>query len=167
MYSLNIEAIAVVKNTCMYYIFLKEYKKCLYMHFQQQVQVIGKLTCFLSCSRNWNFLGDVEISWSLCKALVFPGGSDSKVCLQCRRRGFDPSVKKIPWRRKWLPTPVFLLGEFRGQKSLGGYSLWGCKELDMTKGLTLSLRNLNQIITGLTPGLWTKLFLLQGTLLPV
>ena len=38
--------------------------------------------------------------------LGFPGGSDGKVCLQCRRRGFDPWVK-IPWRRKWKPTPLF------------------------------------------------------------
>ena len=35
---------------------------------------------------------------------------------------------KIPWRRKWQPTPVFLTGEFYGQRSLVGYSLWSCKE---------------------------------------
>ena len=39
--------------------------------------------------------------------------------------GFDPSVGKIPWRRKWQPTPVFLPGESYGQRSLGGYSSWG------------------------------------------
>ena len=37
---------------------------------------------------------------------------------QCRRHGFDPWVGKIPWRRKWQPTPVFLPGKFSGQKSL-------------------------------------------------
>ena len=37
------------------------------------------------------------------------------------RHGFDPWVKKIPWRRKWQPTPIFFLGEFHGQKSLVGY----------------------------------------------
>ena len=36
------------------------------------------------------------------------------------------------WRRKWQPTPVFLPGESHGLRSLGGYSLWGCKELDIT-----------------------------------
>ena len=41
-------------------------------------------------------------------------------------------------RRKWQPTPVFLLGEFHGQKSLVGYSPWGHKESDMTEWLTLS-----------------------------
>ena len=38
---------------------------------------------------------------------------------------FDPWVRKIPWRREWLPTPLFLPGEFHGQKSLAGYSPWG------------------------------------------
>ena len=33
------------------------------------------------------------------------------VCLECRRPGFNPWVRKIPWRRKWQPTPVFLPGE--------------------------------------------------------
>ena len=42
-----------------------------------------------------------------------------KNLLQCRRPEFDPWVGKIPWRRKCLPTPVFLLGEFHGQRSLG------------------------------------------------
>ena len=40
----------------------------------------------------------------------------------------DPWVGKIPWRRKWLPTPVFLPGEFYRQKSLAGNSPWGCKD---------------------------------------
>ena len=45
--------------------------------------------------------------------------------LQCRRPGFDPWVGKITWRREWLPTPVFLPGEFQGQRSLVSYSPWG------------------------------------------
>ena len=42
---------------------------------------------------------------------------------------------KIPWRRKWQPTPVFLSGESHGRKSLVGYSTWGHKESDMTERL--------------------------------
>ena len=53
--------------------------------------------------------------------------------LQCGRPGFDPWVGKIPWGRKWQPTPVFLSGEFHGQRSLVSYSPWGCKESDMTE----------------------------------
>ena len=52
-----------------------------------------------------------------------------------RRLRFDPWVGKIPWRRKWQPTPVFLLGKFHGQRSLAGYSPWGCKESDTTEQL--------------------------------
>jgi len=46
--------------------------------------------------------------------------------------GFDPWVEKIPWRRKWQLTPVFLPGKFYGQGSLAGYSPWGRQELDTT-----------------------------------
>ena len=45
-------------------------------------------------------------------------------------------VRKIPWRREWLPTPVFLPGECQGQRSLMGYSQWRHKESDMTECLT-------------------------------
>ena len=45
-------------------------------------------------------------------------------------------VRKILWIREWLPTPVFLLGDFHTQRSLVGYSSWGHKELDMTERLT-------------------------------
>ena len=55
-----------------------------------------------------------------------------RTCQHCRRSGFNPWVRKILWRREWLPTPVFLPGEFQGQKSLVGYSPWDCKESDMT-----------------------------------
>ena len=45
--------------------------------------------------------------------------------MQCRRPGLDFWVGKIPWRRAWQLTPVFLPGESHGQRSLVGYSLWG------------------------------------------
>ena len=56
----------------------------------------------------------------------FPRGTSGKepTC-QCKRRkshGFDPLVGKIPWRRAWQPTPVFLPGESDVQKTLVGYS---------------------------------------------
>jgi len=38
-----------------------------------------------------------------------------------------------PWRRDWVPTPVFLPGEFRGKRSLASYSPWGNTESDTTK----------------------------------
>jgi len=56
---------------------------------------------------------------------------------QCR---FNSWILKIPWRRKWQPSPVFLPGKFHGQRSLVGYSSWNCKELDTTKHSTTLLR---------------------------
>ena len=50
---------------------------------------------------------------------------------------FEPWVRKIPWRRKWQPTPVLLPEEFHAQ-SLAGYSPGDWKELDTAKELTLS-----------------------------
>ena len=56
----------------------------------------------------------------------FPGDSSGKeFTCQCRKRrrlGFNPWVRKIPWNRKWYPTPVFLPGQLHGQRSLMGYS---------------------------------------------
>ena len=48
-------------------------------------------------------------------------------------------VGKIPWRKEWQPTPVFLPGESRGQRNLVGYGPWGPKESGTTERLTLSL----------------------------
>ena len=58
--------------------------------------------------------------------------------LQSRRPGFHPWVGKTPWRRKWQPTPVLLLGESHGQRSLEGYSPWSCQESDGTEHTCLS-----------------------------
>ena len=50
------------------------------------------------------------------------------LCPQCGRPGFDPWVRKIPWRRKWQPTPILLPRKFNGWRSLVGYSPWSLKE---------------------------------------
>ena len=66
-----------------------------------------------------------------------PGGATGKEstchCKRCKRHRFDPWVGKIPWRRTWQPTPLFLPGESHGQRSLVGYSLWGHRESDTTE----------------------------------
>jgi len=58
---------------------------------------------------------------------------DSCKCRRLRRHWFDPRVKKILWRKKRQPTPVFLLGKSYGQRSLAGYSPGNHKELDTTE----------------------------------
>ena len=71
----------------------------------------------------------------------------SRTCLQCRRPRFNPWVGKIPWRREWPPTPVFLPGEPHGQRSLSSYSPRGHKKSDMTA---------TNIHTGSIPGQGTR-----------
>ena len=60
-------------------------------------------------------------------------------CRRCKRHEFDPQVEKIPWRRKWQPTPAFLPEKSHGQRSLAGYSPCGHKESDTTEQLTIHL----------------------------
>ena len=62
---------------------------------------------------------------------------------------FDPWVRKIPWTRKWQPTPVCLPGDSHGQRSLEGYSPWGCKESDMTEWLSLWASLVAQLVNNL------------------
>ena len=65
----------------------------------------------------------------------FAGGSEVKVSARSAGDPDDSWVRKIPWRRKWQPTLVFLPGESHGWRSLAGYSLQGHKESDMTEWL--------------------------------
>ena len=72
----------------------------------------------------------------------FPGGSDGK---ESACNAGDPSSipgsRRFPWRREWQPTPVFLHGEFHGQRILAGYSQWDRKEPDTTEPNMLSKIN--------------------------
>ena len=75
----------------------------------------------------------LESSW-LTELLGSSAGKESTCqCRRCKRCGFNPWVRMIPWRRKWQPTPVFLPGKFHRQRSLAGYSPWLCKESDTTE----------------------------------
>ena len=64
----------------------------------------------------------------------FPGGSVHSTCHERYSEGrFNHQVRKIPWRRAWQPTPVFLPEESQGWRSLEGYNPWGRKESDTTE----------------------------------
>ena len=70
------------------------------------------------------------------QTLGFPGDSDGKgSACNAGRPEFDHWVRKIPWKREWHPTPLFLPGEFHGQRRLAVYSPWDCKESDTTEWL--------------------------------
>ena len=49
-------------------------------------------------------------------------------------------IRKIPWRRKWQPAPIFLPGESHGQRKLVDFSPWDHKESDMTECAHMSAR---------------------------
>ena len=93
-------------------------------------------------ARHCNFIvvaGCKELK-RMCIQKHFPGGTSGKEptcqCRRCKRPGFNPWVGKIPWKRKWQPTPVFLPGESYGQRSLVGYNPWGHKSWTQLKWLS-------------------------------
>ena len=73
-------------------------------------------------------------------SLAFLGGSEGKESA-CNAADLDSilGLGRIPWKREWLPTPLFWSGKLHGQRSLASYSPWSCKESDMTEWLSLSL----------------------------
>ena len=77
----------------------------------------------------------ISMTWGIYLSPQWLGGSlvtDGKEsAYKCRRPRFEAG--KIPWRRKWLPTPVFLPGKSQGQRNLAGYSPWSHRELDITE----------------------------------
>ena len=90
--------------------------------------------CLLGISRpNEILYGSIFVQ--LVSSRGFLSGSERKesACNPGGRPGFNPWVRKIPWRRKWLPTPVCLPGESHGQRSLALCSPWGCKESNTTE----------------------------------
>ena len=74
----------------------------------------------------------------VCMYMGFPGVSVKNLPANASRHRFDLWVGTVPWRKKWLPTPVFLPGEFHRQRKLLGYSQWGYREPDTTEQLTLT-----------------------------
>ena len=79
--------------------------------------------------------------------LSFPGGTVVKNLLpmQEMQEGSIPELGRFSWSRKWQPTPVFLPG--KSQRSLVGYSLWGCKESDTTEHAYTHLLILRDVST--------------------
>jgi len=68
------------------------------------------LRIMVNYTGGWGFQGGTSVKEPTCQ------------CRKCKRRGFGPWVGKMPWRRAWQPTPVFLPGESHGQRSMAGYS---------------------------------------------
>ena len=108
---------------------------------------------------------DFSLFW-ISLVLGFPSGSVVKesACQYGRHRvcSFDPWVRKIPWRRTWQPTPVFLPGESHGQRSLAGYSHRVAKSQTWLSNYACSHTSLKWFASILYPAFkpaWFKWFL--------
>ena len=85
--------------------------------------------------------------------------SGKEAACQWRRHKFDPWVRKIPWKKKWQPTPTFLPGKSHEQRSLAGYSPWSCKEQAIVHGVAKSQTRLSYwgytyILCHFIQGIW-------------
>ena len=83
---------------------------------------------------HWNIIACADLYLHIHRQLIFnqgfPGGSVVKnMACQWRRYRFNSWMGMILWRRKWQPTLVFLPGKSHGQRSLAGYSPWGCQRV--------------------------------------
>ena len=108
-----------------------------HLGFFAKISSIGAITRLWTVSQFCFMIFQVGVINTLSASLV---AQMVRIHLQCRRPRFTPWVGKIPWKRKWQPTPVFLPGEVHRQRSLVGYSLWGLKESDTTEQLILQFQ---------------------------
>ena len=119
-----------------------QYAHFVYVNFNVSCLLMNE-QYFVYLWTNWKKYLHILIALLLfqqyCNYRGFPGGSDGK---ESACNAGDPGSiywGKIPWRREWQPTLVFLPGEFRGQRSLVSFSPWGGKESDTTEWLTFIL----------------------------
>ena len=110
----------------------------------------------------------VILSVKVIVRLDFSSGSVIKNLItsrRCKRCGFDPWVGKIPWRRKWQTTPIFLLGKSHGKSGLVGYSRWAHKSQTWLSDQTTERRLIASILLSVLidlKWLWTCQFITRG-----
>ena len=90
------------------------------------------LPCWASSRVKWNIIRNLATSIGIWVPWWLRWW---RICLQRGRPGFSLWVGKSPWRRAWLHTPIFCVETPHGQRSLVGYSPWGCKKPDTTEWL--------------------------------
>ena len=133
----------LVKNyICLYH---NDWFSCVFLkwrQFHKELGDLGQLGLHIASFPYWSAKNDSITT------VIFPcySGAASLVAQLVKyppanaadkRHAFNPWIRKIPWRRKWQPTPVFSPGESYGQRNLAGYSLWCCKESDTNEQPTI------------------------------
>ena len=111
-------------------------RKCTLQQYLQQPRHRNKLSSDRQIDKKYVIYTYIYLLY-IWSHVDFPCGSDGKesACI-AKNPGFDLWFGKIPWRREWQPTPVFLPGKSHGQRILVGYSPWGHKESDIIEWLT-------------------------------
>ena len=106
--------------------------------------------------KSWTWLSDITII--ITGVNSGPGGKESACqCRRCRSHGFDPWVGKIPWRRKWKPTPVVLAWRIPWTEEPVGYSPWGHRESHTTRPRAQAEKRLSNIANILKwKGKWSR-----------
>ena len=100
------------------------------------------------------------------------GGESASQCRRCGRNSFGPWAGKVPWRKKWQPTPVFSPGKSHEWRSLVGYSSQGHKESDTAEQLSAQymLIDINiviaKLIVHMSAWIWKKLKTVPGSEVP-
>ena len=104
------------------------YRSCFCVHWNSLCLLVGAFNLFI-----FKVIIDMHVSISIFLAQMV------KNLLAMQESKFSPWLEKMAWRREWQHIPLFLPGKSHGQRSLVGYSPWGCKESDIAEQLTFSL----------------------------
>ena len=135
---LTVQGESILRNVypCMHFMFLIEFMYQKYLKVPRTFLEANSNECLLSslgrCYENFRGLPSPLDSWTVVlnlsdAALLTWLLTGKESTCQCRKHGFDPCIRKICWRRKWQPTPVFLPGKSHGQRSLVDYSPKECR----------------------------------------
>ena len=106
----------IIFQSCCSTLYFLWYKNFYWIKFSVTFGLNRFLHCFMVLTSIWGAPGGAS------------GKEPSCQCRRCKRHRFDPWVRKIPWRKAWKSTPVFLLGESHGHRSPVSYISWGRKE---------------------------------------
>ena len=117
--------VPVIYNICMKFTFQCPWIIKFYCNMAMLIQLHIVCDCFCVITRVEKLWHRAYGYWSLNSLISSQVAQWWRICLPSGRHGFYPWVRKIPWGRKWQPTPVFLPGKSHGQGSLVGYSAWG------------------------------------------
>ena len=122
----------IIDHMCIY--ILSNFLTSCKFYVRKKIFLVVSSVCFfpsymeINCPKHQ--IGIAQwLRWGLCLPRWHNDQESACQCKRCRKCGLDPWFRRIPWHRKWQPTPVFLPRKFHGQGSLVGYSPWGSQRV--------------------------------------